>query len=102
MYQQLEGMDEDHMSLCEFISLKAARVCNSYRDETVGLRKELETVRVALARATEDGEKRRERGRGGEGQKEKNSGREAVERERGRRGKRGRPEREGERLERLE
>ena len=102
MYQQLERMDEDHMSLREFISLKAARVCNSYRDETEGLRKELETVRVALTRAGEDGEKRRERGRGGEGQKEKNSGREAVERERGRRGKRGRPEREGERLERLE
>jgi hypothetical protein len=96
MYQQLERMDEDHMSLREFISLKAARVCNSYRDETEGLRKELETVRVALARATEDGEKRRERGRGERG-RERDSGREVGERERERRGKRGRPERERER-----
>ena len=85
MYQQLEGMDEDHMSLCEFISLKAARVCNSYRDETVGLRKELETVRVALARATEDGEKRRERkgGRGAEREKQRQRGSRERAREEG-------------------
>ena len=82
----MERMDEDHMSLREFISLKAARVCNSYRDETEGLRKELETVRVALARATEDGEKRRERrkgGRGAEREKQRQRGRRERAREEG-------------------